>query len=57
MEAGAVAENRICLIWTFFILMVFFGDFGDFESDLGANSTAATITEAQLTSERQICDF
>jgi hypothetical protein len=34
-----------------------FGDFGDFESDLGANSTAATITEAQLTSERQICDF
>jgi hypothetical protein len=57
MEAGAVAENRICLIWPFFILMVFFGDFGDFESDLGANSTAATITEAQLTSERQICDF
>jgi hypothetical protein len=27
-----------------------FGDFGDSESDLGANSTAATITEAQLTS-------
>jgi hypothetical protein len=52
-----VAENRICSIWPFFILMVFFGDFGDFESDLGANSTAATITGAQLTSERQICDF
>jgi hypothetical protein len=34
-----------------------FGDFGDFESDLGANSTTATITEAQLTSERQICNF
>jgi hypothetical protein len=34
-----------------------FGDFGDFEFDLGANSTAATITEAQLTSERQICYF
>jgi hypothetical protein len=34
-----------------------FGDFGDFETDLGANSTAATITEAQLTSEIQICDF
>jgi hypothetical protein len=35
----------------------FFGDFGDFESNLGANSTAVTITEAQLTSERQICNF
>jgi hypothetical protein len=28
--------------------------FDDFESGLGSNSTAATITEAQLTSERQI---
>jgi hypothetical protein len=44
MEAGAVAENRICSIWPFFILKVFLGIFGDFESDLGANSTAATIT-------------
>jgi hypothetical protein len=38
-------------------ILYFDGVFGDFESDLGANSTAATITEAQLTSERQVCDF
>jgi hypothetical protein len=38
-------------------ILYFDGVFVDFVSDLGANSTPATITEAQLTSERQICYF